>query len=104
MNSVDGDFGEKCGLGWTIGEEVVMQPDRKKRLESVRSLEDSCLMQFSLSDLELMTSHNLRVGAGQTYEDDHNVLMNFFENNFVVKQEWREKMGVEDRELKSAVT
>lgn len=24
MTSVDGVFGEKCGLGWTVGEEIVI--------------------------------------------------------------------------------
>lgn len=49
-------------------------------------------------------SKNLKVGAGALFTEDHQVLMSFFENNFELKQDWRRKMGIDDRELKTALT
>ena len=50
-------FGERCGLGWTIGEEIYHEgPEPVKRLESVVATTDACLLQMKLADLETMQS------------------------------------------------
>jgi CRP-like cAMP-binding protein len=71
---VSGNFNDRCGLGFTVGEEVLFQ-ESKKRLETVKAMEDSCLMQIKVKDFELMTSKLLKVGAGLTFIEDHMVLM-----------------------------
>ena len=41
-------FGEPVGLGWTIGEEVIFEPEDSnevlKRYETVVAVRDSCLL------------------------------------------------------------
>ena len=55
----DEPFGEKCGLGWTVGEEVMYKKsDPVKRMESVYALGDACLLQFRVKDLEEMRDNH----------------------------------------------
>ena len=43
--SQEAAFGETVGLGWTIGEEILFsKADPIKRLESVKSIGDACLL------------------------------------------------------------
>ena len=55
----EASFGDRVGLGWTIGEEVVFSKPKSpeepiKRLETVRALGQACLLQLRVSDLESM--------------------------------------------------
>lgn len=49
-------FGEQVGIGWTIGEEILFNKERKdpKRVETVRALGEACLIQLKVADLENM--------------------------------------------------
>jgi hypothetical protein len=98
-------FGERIGLGWTMGEEVefikpVAPAKAIKRFETVYAVEDSCLLQLKLTDLEEMTSSLLKQGAGMTFKPDHLMLMSFLESNFDTKQEWRIEQGIVEGETK----
>lgn len=71
-------FGERVGLGWTIGEEVMFEDNEAlKRFETVVAVRDSCLLQFKLDDLEDMKSSIHKIGAGQSYMKDYKSLVNF---------------------------
>ena len=38
-------FGDRCGLGWTIGEEILFhRSDPVKRMETVRAKSEACLL------------------------------------------------------------
>jgi len=65
----------------------------------VNAVEDSCLLQLKLSDLEEMKSSLLRQGAGLTFKPDYVMLMSFLESNFDTKQEWRIEQGIVEGEI-----
>ncbi len=93
-------FGEPVGLGWTIGEEVIFEPEDSnevlKRYETVVAIRDSCLLQIKLEDFEDMKSSIHRIGAGQSYMKDYKSLVNFLTSNYETKNEWRMSQGLMD--------
>lgn len=71
-------FGERVKLGWTIGEEVLFtKQEAFKRLETVRSIKESCLLQLKVSDLELMAKPTKNQAGGYSYKTDYDILMSF---------------------------
>ena len=48
-------FGERVGLGWTIGEEILfLKSEPVRRLETVRARSNACLLQLKVVDLEAL--------------------------------------------------
>lgn len=71
-------FGDRVGLGWTIGEEILFhRADPVKRLETVRARNEACLLQLKVTDLESMSKPNVKQAAGQSFKADHDILMGF---------------------------
>ena len=71
-------FGKSCGLGWTIGEEILFHKSEPvKRLETVRAKSEACLLQLKIADLESMSNYNVKQAAGQSFKPDYNILMGF---------------------------
>ena len=71
-------FGDRVGLGWTIGEEILFSKSEEvKRLETVRAVSDACLVQLKVSDLESMAKPNKTQAAGSSFKKDYDILMSF---------------------------
>jgi len=70
----------------------------------VSALEESCLMQVTKADLELMLSKQIKVGRDGLMRQDYEMLTAFFEANYDLKSSWRSKMGVPDgRDMQKAL-
>ena len=70
MRDNEEQFGERCGLGWTIGEEILFHKDESeplKRMETVVAKSNACLLQMKVSEL-----HELKSGksCGESSEAD----------------------------------
>lgn len=78
-----GKFGEKLGLGWTVGEEILYtdidNKDKLIRIENCNSLKDSCLLQVSVADFITLNSYKLAIGGGDNLQKDYETLLRFLE-------------------------
>lgn len=75
-------FGEKFGLGWTIGEEVLFHKgEGVKRLETIRARSSACLLQLKVSDLEGIS----QVKRSAFLQRDYEILMSLFVQNYTAK-------------------
>ena len=76
------NFGDRVGLGWTIGEEILFsKADPIMRQETVVATSEACLLQLKVSDLEGMGKNKLG-GGGASFKADYEVLMSFLVQNF----------------------
>ena len=61
-------FGEKLGLGWTLGEDILYSDkdskDKLLRIETCNCLRDACLLQVSVADFITLNSYKLAIGGG----------------------------------------
>ena len=69
MKNEDEQFGERCGLGWTIGEEILFHKPAEggplKRMETVVDKGNACLLQMKVNELnDLVTGGKVGGGAG----------------------------------------
>jgi len=88
-------FGERIGLGWTIGEEVLFSKANPiKRLETVIAKSEACLLQIKVTDLENMAKPNKTQAAGSSFKPDYDTLMGFLVSNYETKQNWRKDVGI----------
>lgn len=85
-------LGDGCGLGWTIGEEILFTKNDGqaiKRLETVTASKESCLLQLKTSDLQALSLNDQKPIAGGSFIKDYTTLMSFLESNFTTKNDWR---------------
>jgi hypothetical protein len=88
-------FGERCGLGWTIGEEIIYTEGPLKRLETVVAQGAACLLQLKIKDLDAMINHkDIKLGGGATLKNDYEVLLSFLGSNYDTKTVWRKDVGI----------
>jgi len=87
-------FGERCGLGWTIGEEILYMEGALKRLETVVAQGHACLLQLKVQDLENMIAQDIKLGGGATLKNDYEVLRSFLGSNYDTKTVWRKDVGI----------
>lgn len=86
-------FGDRVGLGWTIGEEILfLKSEPIKRLETVKARSNACLLQLKKSDLESMAKVGL--AGGRSFKADYDTLMGFLVQNYESKQKWRNDAGI----------
>jgi len=101
MKGGDEQFGERCGLGWTIGEEILFHepeedggpPQPLKRMETVVAHGPACLLQLKIADLTDMLSGG-KIGGGATMQKDYDTLMSFLTSNYETKTNWRKNVGI----------
>ena len=90
-------FGERCGLGWTIGEEILFHKDAEggplKRMETVVAKGNACLLQMKVNELNDLVTGG-KVGGGADLRKDYQTLMAFLEQNYETKTEWRKTVGI----------
>lgn len=95
MKDNEEQFGERCGLGWTIGEEILFHKDESeplKRMETVVAKSNACLLQMKVVEL-----HELKSGkscGGSTLQKDYDTLMSFLVSNYETKTYWRKEVGI----------
>lgn len=86
------------GIGWTIGEEILYGTSTTSeailRHENCHSINDSCLLQMTIDDLEAMSPKQAATGDGETFQQDYEVLVSFLEKNYDVKNRWRREQGL----------
>ena len=96
MKDNDEQFGERCGLGWTIGEEILFHKDETeplKRMETVVAVGKACLLQMKVTELNELC-HGGKVGGGATLRKDYDTLMSFLGSNYETKTDWRKNAGI----------
>jgi hypothetical protein len=90
-------FGERCGLGWTIGEEILYSKHEEplRRFETVVAHGPACLLQLKVQDLEAMVGHkDVKLGGGASLQKDYEVLISFLGSNYDTKTVWRRDNGI----------
>lgn len=89
-----GRFGERVGVGFSVGEEVLFEnPPLKTRMESVRAVTTSCLLQLDAKDL--LNLGKTQLGGGSTaYREDRDILMDLCKQFYFIKTLWREDQGL----------
>ena len=59
------------------------------RMETCTSLNDSCLLYWSVDDIIAMSNTRAAIGGGGMLVNDYEILLGFFEKNYDVKDQWR---------------
>ena len=60
----------------------------------MKALNDACLLQLKVSDLESMAKPNKMQAAGSSFKADYDILMSFLVQNYETKQGWRKEVGL----------
>ena len=89
-----GRFGERVSVGFSVGEEILFEdPPLKTRMESVRAVTTSCLLQLDAKDLLNLGKSKLG-GGSVAYREDREILMDLCKQYYFIKTLWREDQGL----------
>ena len=84
--SGEANFGDVVSLGWTIGEEILFsKADPVKRVDTVKAIGASCLLQLKVDDLESLAKPSKMKAGGASFKADYDILMSFLVQNYETK-------------------